>query len=136
MLRNSTWLTVERSFGNMYARNVIIFGADNNSSSHADSLKNNFLVLMEVLVHQKKSLVLILVKQTQIFPWVYLIMLIIVICLLMEKKSLSLKLSIKMLTFQLNFIFKIYITDLVILSLEKYFKWRCVWTFTRLQFYW
>ena len=55
---------------------VIIFGADNNSSSHADSLKNNFLILgkgdilllMEALVHQKKSLVLILVKQAQIFP--------------------------------------------------------------------
>ena len=38
-------MTVERSFGNIYARNVIIFGADNNSSSHADSLKKIFLIL-------------------------------------------------------------------------------------------
>ena len=35
------------SFGNAYARNVIIFGVDNNSSSHTDNLKNNFLVLGE-----------------------------------------------------------------------------------------
>ena len=33
------------SFGNNHARNVIMFGVDNNSSSHADNYKNNFLVL-------------------------------------------------------------------------------------------
>ena len=33
----------------------------------------------------EKSLVLILVKQMQNFPWVYIIILIIIICLLMEK---------------------------------------------------
>ena len=33
------------SFGNYYAKNVIIFGFDNSSSSHADNRKNNFLVL-------------------------------------------------------------------------------------------
>ena len=33
------------SFDNDYARNVIIFGVDNSSSSHADNLKNNFLIL-------------------------------------------------------------------------------------------
>ena len=32
----------ELSFGNDYARNVIIFEVDNSSSSHADNLKNNF----------------------------------------------------------------------------------------------
>ena len=37
----------EWSFGNDYATNAIIFGVDNNSSSHADNLKNNFLVLGE-----------------------------------------------------------------------------------------
>ena len=36
------------SFGNDCARNVIIFGVDNSSSSHADNRKNNFLVLGEV----------------------------------------------------------------------------------------
>ena len=34
---NGTW-----SFGNGYARNVVIFGVDNNSSSfHTDNLKNS-----------------------------------------------------------------------------------------------
>ena len=51
---------------------------------------------------------------------VYIIMLIIVICLLMENKSLNLKLIIKMLTFQLNFVSEVYLMDLVLLSLEKY----------------
>ena len=47
---------------------------------------------MEALVHQKKSLVFILIKQTQNFAWVYIIILIRVISLLIEeKKSLSLK---------------------------------------------
>ena len=32
----------EWSFGNDYAGNVIIFGADNSSSSRAGNLKNNF----------------------------------------------------------------------------------------------
>ena len=49
-----------------------------------------------------RSFVLILVKQTQNLAWVCIIMVIIVICLLMEKKSLSLKLIIKMLIFQLS----------------------------------
>ena len=33
---------VEWSFGNDYARDVIIFGVDNSSSSHADNCKNDF----------------------------------------------------------------------------------------------
>ena len=33
------------SFGNDTARNVIIFGVDNSSLSHADNLKNKFLIL-------------------------------------------------------------------------------------------
>ena len=35
------------SFGNDFARNVIIFGVDNSSSSHSDNRKNNFLALGE-----------------------------------------------------------------------------------------
>ena len=35
------------SFGNDHARNFIIFGVANSSSSHADNLKNNFSVLGE-----------------------------------------------------------------------------------------
>ena len=34
-------------FGNDFARNVIVFGVDNNSSSHSDNRKNNFLILGE-----------------------------------------------------------------------------------------
>ena len=75
---------------------------------------------MEALDHWRKRLVLILVKQTQNFALVYIIMLTIVICLLMEKKSLNLKPVIKMLTFQLNFVLEAYIMDLVLLGLEKY----------------
>ena len=37
----------ESSFNNGSARNVIIFNVDDNSSSHADNRKNNFLVLGE-----------------------------------------------------------------------------------------
>ena len=50
-------------------KNVIIFGVDNSSSCHADNRKINVLVLGEcpALVHQRKSLVFILVKQTQNF---------------------------------------------------------------------
>ena len=51
---------------------------------------------MEALDHQKKDLVLILVKQTQNFVRVDIIMLITVIVLLMEKKTLSLKPTKKM----------------------------------------
>ena len=37
-----------RSFGNDFARNVVIFDVDNSSSSHTDNhKKNNFLVLAE-----------------------------------------------------------------------------------------
>ena len=40
--RKGSW-----SFGNDFARNVIIFGVDNNSSCHTESLKNDFLILGE-----------------------------------------------------------------------------------------
>ena len=38
---------IDLIFCNDFARNVIIFGIDNSSSSHADNQKNNFLVLGE-----------------------------------------------------------------------------------------
>ena len=47
-------------------------------------------------------------------------MVVLVISLLMEKKSLNLKLIIKMLTFQLSFVLKVFLMDLVLLSLEKH----------------
>ena len=60
----------EWSFGNDYARNGLIFGVDNSSSSHTDNLKNNFLVLREgdtfgingIFGAPEKNLVLILIK--------------------------------------------------------------------------
>ena len=62
------------SFDNDFARNVlVIFGVDNSCSSHTDNCKNNFLVLREgdnfgeASMHQRKSLVLILVKQRKNF---------------------------------------------------------------------
>ena len=63
------------SFGNAFARNVVIFGVDNSSSSHADNHRNHFLVLGEGDTFgingsfgvQKKGLLLILVKQRQNF---------------------------------------------------------------------
>ena len=38
---------VSCSFNDDFARNVIIFGVDNSSSSHTDNLKNDFLILGE-----------------------------------------------------------------------------------------
>ena len=35
----------EWSFGNDFAKNVIIFGVHNSSSSHTGNLKNDFLIL-------------------------------------------------------------------------------------------
>ena len=61
-----------------------------------------------------------LVKETQTFVLVCITMLIIVICLLLENKSSHLKLIIKILTLQLNFVSELYQTDLVLLSLGKY----------------
>ena len=49
---------------NDYARNVVIFGFDNSSSSHADNSEGNgevkemLLVLMETLFYQRKSVLL------------------------------------------------------------------------------
>ena len=64
----------EWSFDNDTGRNIAIFGVDNISSSHADNLKNYFLMLGEgntfginVNFGATTSLVLILVKQTQNF---------------------------------------------------------------------
>ena len=55
------------------ARNVVIFGVDNCSSSPTDNLRNIFecklkgqlMVLVEAFANQSKSLVVILVKEGQ-----------------------------------------------------------------------
>ena len=84
-------------------------------------MKKILLVLMKALVYQHESLGLILVDRTQKFAWVNIIILTIVTFLLMENKYLSIKLTVKMLTFQINFFSKVFLMDLVLLSLEKYF---------------
>ena len=56
----------EWNFGNIFARNVIIFGVDDSSSSHTDNRKNNSLELGKGPTYginisfcvQRKSLVL------------------------------------------------------------------------------
>ena len=83
-------------------------------------MKEILLGLMEVLMHQKISLILILAKQTQNFALVYIKILIILIHLLMKNKYLNLKSTIKMLTFQLNFVWEVFLIDLVLMSLDKY----------------
>ena len=77
------------SFDNDIGKTVIIFCVENSSSSHANNRENNFLTLGEdptfgingTFGLPEKKTTLILLKQIQRFAWVYLIMLIIVICL-------------------------------------------------------
>ena len=112
------------SFDNDTARNVIIFGVDNSSSSHTDNRKNNFLMQREVptfgingsfgspgkkfSIHFSKANTKFCLHYNSDNS-----------CLLMEKKSLSLKPTMKILTFQLNFVQEAYLMDLVLLRLEK-----------------
>ena len=115
------------SFENYFARNVVIFGVDNSSSFNGDNRKNIFSVLGEGPTYgingsfgsPEKNFSINLRKANTKF------------CLglhynadnsyflLMEKKSLNLQLTMKMLTFQLNFASDVFLMDLVLLSLEK-----------------
>ena len=113
------------SFNNDSARNVIMSGVDNSLPSHSDNHKNNFLVLSEGptfgisgrFSSPEKEFSINFSKENTKF------------CLslhyngyflLMEKKSLNLKPTIKVLTFQINFVLEVYLMDLMLLSLEKY----------------
>ena len=92
--RAASWIV-----SNVFARNVIIVGVDNSLPSHTSNPRNNFSVkgaeptdeinsspsFAECRI---KSLMLILVKKIQNLAWVYITIMIIVICLLMEKKSI------------------------------------------------
>ena len=77
------------SFGNGFARNIIIFGVDNSSSYHTDNGKNNFLVFGEGPTQgindstgaAEKKIVLTLVKQIQNFAYVYIKMVMKVTCM-------------------------------------------------------
>ena len=68
------------------------------------------MVLMEALIHQENSLVLILIKQRQ---WVYITSILIVICFSMEKKSFKFRGNNR----NVNFC-----NSIVLLILEKYLE--------------
>ena len=61
-------------------------------------MKDHLMILMAALVQEKKNLV-ILVKQRQNFAYACITIVIIVICLLTEKESISLKLIVKVSNF-------------------------------------
>ena len=77
-------------------------------------MKDQLLELMEALVYQRNNLVLVLLKWTQNFTYDCIIELIIGICLLVKKKLLSLKPTIKLLTFQFDFVSNAYLMYLVL----------------------
>ena len=100
---------VSWSLGNDCARNFVIFGVDNSSSSYTDNQKKNFSVLSEgdtfgingrFDAPEKKFSINFGNAKTAFC----LSLVIRVICLLLGEKPLNLKLTIKMLTFQLNFV--------------------------------
>ena len=82
----------------IYTKNVIIFGADNKSSYHAENCRNNLFSSRWMSAEKKCN------KYKFLLAWVYTIMLTIVIYLLTDNKSLILKTTIKMLVFKLSFI--------------------------------
>ena len=114
-----------RSLDIDFAVNVINFGVDNSLSSHSDNCKINFLILGEGPSYgingsfgsPGKKFSINFSKTNTKFC---LSLQVIVICLLIEKKSLNLKLTTNMLTFELNFVSKVYLMDLIPLSRMKY----------------
>ena len=116
------------SFGNGFARNVIIFGVDNNSASHAENRKNNFLVLGESPTYgingsfwsPEKKFRIIFTKPSTKF------------CLNLHDNAdnsylfvngieiFKFKIDNKNVNFPLNFAMEVFLMDLVLLSLKKY----------------
>ena len=91
-------------------------------------VKDILLVLIETLVHQKKSLVSILVKQRQSFVCVCITRMIIVICWLKDKKVCKFKANNKFPNqCSLRTISNKY---------RSIFKRKCLWPFIWLWYYW
>ena len=98
------------SLNDDFAWNFLAFEVDNSSSLLTDNIKNDFLILGNTdtfgingsFFAPEKTLILVLVKQTQNIARVCLIIVIMVTYLQMENKSTNLKLVIKI-TFRLNF---------------------------------
>ena len=115
------------SFDNDSARNVIIFGADKGSSSHPDNRNNNFLILgqdptfgingsfgspekkFDINFSKANTSFCLSLLYNHYNSWVFL---------LMEKKSLNLKLTIEMLN--VSFVLEVFLMDLLLLGLDKY----------------
>ena len=99
------------SFGDGSARNVIIYGVDNSSSSHVDNSKNNFLTLglgptFEIngsFASPEKKISINFTKENKKFC-LSLHYNADNSCLLVENKQLDLKSTRKMLTFWLDFL--------------------------------
>ena len=112
-------------FGNDFARNLIIVGADNNSSSHSDNHKNNFLMLGEGPTYgikgsfekPDKRFRINFAKANTKFCFSLHYNANNSYFFVNEKKSLNLKPTMKMLTFQNNLVSEVYLMGLVLLSL-------------------
>ena len=84
-------------FGNDHARNFTTFGVDNSLSSPSDNFKNNFLILDEGPTFDingsfgtpEETFSNTFVLQKQNFAWVYITIIIIVICLWIKNKFIS-----------------------------------------------
>ena len=95
------------NIGNGFGKIVVIFGVDGSSSTHADNRKNNFgesrtYGINGSFASPEKKVSINFSKAKKKFVWVYIIKVIIVICLLLQK-YLSLKPTIKILIVQLSF---------------------------------
>ena len=92
--------------------NIVIFGVNNSLSSYSDTRKNDFLILGKGPTYgingsfesPEKKINISFTKANKKLCLSLHIMLIIVIFLLIEKKSLNLEQTIKMLSFQLSFV--------------------------------
>ena len=126
------------NFGNDFARNIVIFGADNSSSTYVDSRKNNFSTLGKGSSYgingsfgaQVKTFSINSSKARTKF-WIGFAF------LLMENKYLSLKPIIKNVKFPTQFCLGSTCNGFgATESREVSLKGNCVWFFGLLPFYW
>ena len=104
------------------------FGVDNSSSSHSENRNNNFLVLGEGPIYgingsfgspEKKFTVSFSKANTKCCLVLHFTMLIIVVYLLMQKKYFSLKPTIEMFIFQLNFVSEVFLSSIRFINTES-----------------
>ena len=122
-LREKTW-----SFNDNFAKNVIIFGVDNSSSSHPDNLENDFLILREGDAFGINGSFDAPEKNNNINFGEIKTKLCLILCynsdnsyfFVKRKNTINLKLVIKMLTFRLTFFQEEYLINLTTLIPKKY----------------